>query len=211
MTDLLKILPLCFVMVAGPQIISAVFLATSENWRRNSAAYVAGVTITVPVFVSLGYLVAKFLKSGSSPAGFTSGKTIDLIIIVLLSAAAFHVFVTREESEPPKWMGKLQTATPKFSFVLGLLLLGIFPTDVLTSTSVGAFLARNGDPLWQAVPFILLTVLIIALPALAVLTLGDRAQARLPKVRDWMNDNSWIISEAVILFFVALQIENLAG
>ena len=32
------VLPLAIVMVAGPQIITAVFLATSENWRKNSGS-----------------------------------------------------------------------------------------------------------------------------------------------------------------------------
>jgi hypothetical protein len=43
-------------------------------------------------------------------------------------------------------------------------------------------------------PFVLLTLLFIALPALLLVILGQRAQKILPKVRAWMNDNSWIIS-----------------
>ena len=43
--NLVKILPLAFVMIAGPQILSAVFLATSVKWRQNSAAFVAGAAI----------------------------------------------------------------------------------------------------------------------------------------------------------------------
>lgn len=39
---LAKLLPLAFVMIAGPQILSAIFLATTENWQKNSAAFVAG-------------------------------------------------------------------------------------------------------------------------------------------------------------------------
>lgn len=41
------VLPLAIVMVAGPQIITAVFLATSENWRKNSAAFLTGVLLSV--------------------------------------------------------------------------------------------------------------------------------------------------------------------
>ena len=37
--DFLTILPLAFVMIAGPQIISAFFFATSDSWRASSAAY----------------------------------------------------------------------------------------------------------------------------------------------------------------------------
>jgi len=42
-------------MVAGPQIISAVFFATSENWKGNSLGYIAGALITVTAFVTLAY------------------------------------------------------------------------------------------------------------------------------------------------------------
>ena len=43
-------------------------------------------------------------------------------------------------------MGKLETATPKFGFTLGFLLLGFFPSDLLTSIAIGAHLANHGDP-----------------------------------------------------------------
>jgi len=42
----LQILPLAFVMIAGPQIVSSFFLATSEGWGRNSLSYVAGAAIS---------------------------------------------------------------------------------------------------------------------------------------------------------------------
>ena len=59
-------------------------------------------------------------------------------------------------------MGKLQTATPGFSFKLGFLLLGCFPTDLLTSFAVGSFLAAHGDPFWHLLPFLALTLLFLA-------------------------------------------------
>ena len=40
MNGLLTALPFVLVMIAGPQIVSAVFLATSVNWARKSLAYV---------------------------------------------------------------------------------------------------------------------------------------------------------------------------
>jgi small neutral amino acid transporter SnatA (MarC family) len=38
--NILAVLPLAFVMIAGPQIISSFFFATSDEWRTDSAAYV---------------------------------------------------------------------------------------------------------------------------------------------------------------------------
>jgi len=107
-------------------------------------------------------------------------------------------------------MGKLEDATPKMSFRLGVLLLGLFPTDIITNVVVGSSLARNGDPLWYCLPFVLLTLLFAALPVFFVLLLGKRAAVILPKVRDWMNTNSWIVNEVVLLFFVAIVISDIA-
>ena len=38
-----------------------------------------------------------------------------------------------------------------------------------------------------------------------------RAQAPLPKVRDWMNTNSWIVSELVIALFIGIEINSLVS
>ena len=201
-----KILPMSFVMIAGPQILSSIFLATSEHWRRNSAAYVAGAALSITAFVT----VAFFVGSGPSDAG-ASDDTLDIVVLVLLVAAALYKFIRRKESEPPKWMGKLETASPRFSFRLGFLLLGVFPTDILTSWAAGTYLSNHGDPWWHLLPFVLLTLLLLALPALLLLLFGQRAQVFLPKARDWMNTNSWVVSEIVIVFFIAITANSLLG
>ncbi|MEU3075467.1 GAP family protein [Streptomyces laurentii] len=204
--NLAKVLPLAFVMIAGPQILSAIFLATSENWRRNSAAFIAGAAVSVTTIVTIAF----FIGAGASSNG-ASNTTLNVVILVLLVAAAIHTFVTRKTSKPPKWMGKLETATPKRSFRLGFLLLGVFPTDILTSFAVGGSLARDGDTWWHILPFVLVTLLFLALPALFLLIVGAKAQRALPKVRDWMNDNSWVISEIVFGLFIALTVNSLVG
>jgi Sap, sulfolipid-1-addressing protein len=204
--NIAKILPMAFVMIAGPQILSAIFLATSENWRRNSAAYIVGAALSITAIVTIAY----FAGSGASDGG-ASNDTLYIVILVLLVAAALHTFLTRKTAEPPKWMGKLQTANPKFSFKLGFLLLGVFPTDILTAWAVGTYLASHGDPWWHYLPFVLLTLLFLGLPAILLLVFGQRAQAFLPKARDWMNTNAWVVSEIVIALFIVITANSLAG
>ena len=204
--DFAKILPLAVVMVAGPQILSAIFLATSERWRANSFAFVAGAAISISVVVTAAYFV-----SGGGSDRESSSDTLDIVVLVLLLLAAAHVYWTRAESTPPKWMGKLQAATPGTAFKLGLLLLGLFPTDILTSFAVGGYLANHSDELWQALPFIGLTLLILAIPSLIVILLGERGETLLPKLRDWMNENSWIVSEFVIVLFIGLVANDIWG
>jgi hypothetical protein len=203
--NIATILPMAFVMIAGPQILSAIFLATSENWGRNSAAFLAGAALSITVFVTIAYWVGRGINSGGGD------DTLDIIVLVLLVAAGGNVFRTRKTAEPPKWMGRLQEATPKLSFGLGFLLLGVFPTDILTSWAVGSYLSNHGDPWWHLLPFLLLTLLLLALPAILILLLGQRAQRFLPKVREWMTTNSWIVNEIVIAFFVGVTANSLAG
>ena len=199
--SLLTVLPLAVVMVAGPQLLSAIFLATSEQWRRNSAAYVVGAGISISIVVTAAYTLA----TGTRSAG-ASNTTLSWVVVALLLVAAVNVYRTRETAEPPKWMGKLTGANPRFSFRLGFLLLGAFPTDVLTSVAVGATLSSEGAPLLDASGFVLATLLLLALPSLAVLALGERGERFLPEARNWMTDNSWVVNEVVIALFLVLTL-----
>jgi Sap, sulfolipid-1-addressing protein len=201
-----KLLPMSFVMIAGPQVLSSVFLATSERWRQNSLAFLAGAAASITMFVTLAY----YLSNGAGDRG-ASDNTLYVVVLVLLVVAAIHTYVKRKESHPPKWMGKLQTATPKFALILGFLLLGVFPTDILTSVAMGTYVAVHDEPWWHTLGFIGLTLLLLALPLILVFALGERAKTVLPEVRDWMNANSWVVSEIVILFFIALVVSDLAG
>lgn len=205
--DILKVLPLAFVMIAGPQIISAFFFATSPAWKRISAAYVLGAAISIPLVVGASYLLTNGAGEGDE-AGGSGLTTTDYVVLALLLFAMVRNYRKRDESEPPKWMGKLQDASPKVALVLGFLLLGFFPSDLITSISIGGYLASHGDPYLHALPFVLLTLLFLAAPALLVASMGARAQALLPKVRDWMNRNSWIVSEVVLVFFVAIVLSG---
>ena len=201
--DFAKVLPMAFVMVAGPQIISAFFFSTSDKWKQLSATYVLGAAISISLVVGASYLFAKGATSSSEEAE-TGLRPLDYVVLVLLVFAMIHNYLGRNASEPPKWMGKLQNATPKTTLVLGFLLLGFFPSDLITSFSIGTFLAHNGDAYWEVLPFLGLTLLLLAGPSLGVLLMGKRAQTVLPKIRDWMNDNSWIVSEVVLVFFIVI-------
>jgi hypothetical protein len=188
------------------KILSAVFLATSQQWRRNSAAFVAGAGLSITFIVTVAYVLA----IGAVGQG-TSNTTFSAIILVVLLVATVHTYRTREEAEPPEWMGKLGTASPRFSFRLGFLLLGFFPTNLLTSVAVGSYLAATGSRWVDALPFVFATLLVLGAPALVLLTVGERAEAFLPRARNWMETNSWVVNEIVIVFFIGFSLSNLLG
>jgi threonine/homoserine/homoserine lactone efflux protein len=190
------------VMSAGPQIVTATFLATSQGAKRNSLAFLAGVavatTISVTVFFLLGSGIAGKQKEGKD--------WLDWLIIGLLVFLLIWVFVRRNETQPPKWMGRLQDANPRFAVTIGFLLYLLMPTDLVAAATVGAYIARQGEPWWHTLGFVVLTILIAGLPFIVLLAMGRRAESVLPRVREWMNANSWMVNEAVLLFFLAMAL-----
>jgi hypothetical protein len=204
MKTLLTALPLALVMSAGPQIVTAVFLATSRDARRNSLAFLASVAVATTIGVTVFYLLGDGLSEDESA---DPGRNwLDWVIVALLVFLAVRVYVKRKTTQPPKWMGRLETADARFAAKMGLLLYLLMPTDVISMATVGAYLAREGAPWVHSLGFVALTVLIAGVPFLGILLLGDRAETVLPKVRTWMNVNSWMVSEAVILFFLAMNL-----
>ena len=207
-----QILPLAFVMIAGPQIITTFFLATSENWAKASVAFIAGAAIAITTVVTIAYVVGTNLKSaaGSKHSG-TVDHIIDWVVLALLLFLAVRAYLKRHESEPPKWMRGLEKERPKGAFLLGLALLSVFPTDIASNIAAGLHVSRHGAPWWQCLPFVGLTLLLLAAPSLMVVVLGKRANEILPKMRDWMNQNAWVVSEIVLAFLAAITIKSLVS
>jgi cytochrome c biogenesis protein CcdA len=196
------VLPMAVVMSAGPQIVTATFLATSQGAKRNSLAFLGGVATATTIGVTVFFLL------GSGIAGEQNeGKDwLDWVIIGLLVFLVIWVFVKRNETQPPKWMGRLQRANARFAVTIGFLLYLLMPTDLVAMATVGAYIARQGDPWWHTLGFVLLTVLIAGLPFIMLLAMGKWAESALPRIREWMNANSWIVNEAVLLFFLAMAL-----
>lgn len=212
MNTVAAVLPLAFVMIAGPQIISSFFLATSSQPVKNSLSYVGGAAISITAVVTVAYFVAQGATGDTSSDSHGTAETvIDWIILGLVLFLIAHTFLTRKTSKPPAWMGKLQEARPKFAFTLGLALLGVFPTDIASSVTVGLHVARHGGTWWEILPFVALTLVLLGLPLIGIFVLGRRADVVLPKIRDWMNDNAWVVSEVVLVFFAVITVNSLAG
>jgi hypothetical protein len=204
-----EILPLAFVMIAGPQIITAFFLVTTPRWATNSIAFLIGAGIAAATLVTIAYFVGKGIKTSGSGHKGPADRILDGVVLVLVVYLMVHVYRSRGKSSPPKWMDKLMTAEPKFALGLGLALVGLFPTNIASAFSAGFRVARNDERYWQCLPLAGLVVFFLALPAIGVVLLGKRAETVLPKVRHWVNTDSWMISEIVLALFAAFSINGL--
>jgi hypothetical protein len=204
----LAILPLAITMNAGPQIMSALIFITASKPLKLSAAFLAGVVIAVSVGLTITYTIARVLGNSISlgdPSDASSiGNIIQYVLVALLIFLSIKNYVRRESIEPPRWLGALQNAKPKTAFTTGLLLLSVFPSDLVILITVGMNLAQNDASLVAGLPFVLATIIIAALPVMFYLVFHRRAQRMMPKVRDWMNTNSWLVNIIVYVIFILL-------
>jgi threonine/homoserine/homoserine lactone efflux protein len=204
----LSIIPLAITMNAGPQIMSAIIFVTALKPLKLSAYFLAGVVIAVTVGVTVTFTLASALGNsislGDSSDNGSLGNIIQYLLVGLLVFLAIKNYVRRETIEPPRWLGALQNAKPRTAFTTGLLLLSVFPSDFVVLVTVGVSLAQNNASLLAALPFIAATVFIAALPVLFYLLFRRRAQRAMPKVREWMNANSWLVNIFVYVIFIVL-------
>ena len=204
----LAVLPLAITMNAGPQIMSAIVFVTAPKPLKLSAYFLAGVVIAVTAGVTVAYTLASVLGNSISlgdPSNSGSiGNIIQYVLVGLLVFLSIRSYVRRETSEPPRWLGTLQNAKPRTAFTTGLLLLSVFPSDLMILVSVGVNLSQQNASLLGAVPFMVATILIAALPVLSYLLFRRRAELAMPKVRDWMNTHSWLVNIIVYVVFILL-------
>ena len=204
----LSVIPLAITMNAGPQIMSALVFVTASKPLKLSAYFLTGVVIAVSVGVTITYTLATVLGNGVSlgdPSDSGSlGNIIQYVLVGLLVFLSIKSYLRRETSAPPRWLGALQNAGPRTAFTTGLLLLSVFPSDLVILVTVGINLAQQNASLLGAVPFVVATILIAALPVLSYLLFRRRAERAMPKVRDWMNTNSWLVNIIVYIVFILL-------
>ena len=196
--NLLSVLPLTVVMIAGPQIISAIFLASSRDAKRSSLAYLVGAGLAMLIGLTVWYFVFQAVRGTGGGQGKHDGTRhlIDWVVLAVLLALMVIVFARRKRNQPPKWMSKLQAASPRFAFGLGFLLFIAMPTDEGTMLAVAASLAGHDKPWWHLLPFLVLVW--SSLP----LCLGVAVLLK------WVYDLPWanivVLSPAIVLGTAAL-------
>jgi hypothetical protein len=204
----LQILPLAITMMAGPQIMAAIIFLTASKPVKLSASFIAGVAIATTVGVAIALAIVSLLGNslslGDPSNKGSTGHIIQYLLVGLLVALAVKNYVRRETVKPPSWMGTLQSADSKKALTTGLLMILAMPSDIIIMLTVGVNLVQHNGGLIAALPFIAATVLVAALPLLLYLLFYRRAQRLMPKVRNWMNANSWLVNIIVCVVFIIL-------
>lgn len=206
----LAILPLAITTMLGPQLLaSIIFITGKKDPVKVSLGYLAGILFAASTFIIAVFAVAKLFGFSPDAAGHPpkSANVIESILVGLLIFASLRTYLTRSTAKPPKWLAKLQDTRPKGAFKLALLLIYFMPTDIIVMVTVGLHLAAHGSSLasfLSILPFLGVVMLIAGGPLLSYLLFHKRAIIVMPKLRDWMQVNSWLVNIIIYVFFIVL-------
>jgi len=196
----LEILPLCVIMIMGPQILTAIFLITSGETVRNSVAMLLGVAIAASLELVAWYYAGSAV--GIKPHPDAGPSTSDHVVAALLALLAVRVWVHRGKAEVPKWMRALQEAEPKRAFALGFVLILLMPGDIAATITAVNHLHTADLAAADGWPLVAGTLLLMSLPLLAYLAFGRRAREAMPEIRAWLTTHSWLVNLVVIAYFI---------
>jgi hypothetical protein len=208
----LRILPLAITTMVGPQILVAIiFITAKKDAVKISLSYLAGILLAASSFITVVFVAARLFGLSADSAGNPPSwaNTVEVALIALLIIMSLRSYLTRKTAKPPKWLTGLQETKPSTAFKLALLLIYLMPTDIAVMLTVGLHLATHGSnpaDLLYALPFLAVVMLIAGFPLYSYLLFRKRAKEAMPKIRDWMQDNSWLVNIIIYVFFIYLVI-----
>jgi threonine/homoserine/homoserine lactone efflux protein len=191
-------------------VIAIVLILAGRDGRRNGALFALGWVVGLSVVAAL---VVLLLGDADNPESTASAFADWLRVLAGLALIGLGVrkWVGRprrgEEVAPPGWMASVEGMTPSRSAVLGLLLAGANPKNVvLTASAVAAIIeadVHGADLLTAVAVFVVLGSCSVLGAVLAHLVGGARAATGLDGVRQFMVANSAVIMVVVLLLMGA--------
>lgn len=211
------------VAVSPVPIIAVILMLFSRRARVNGPVFLAGWVLALAVVSAAVYLLAEAGEAASNSTAVESISWGKIALGVLLLISAERNWRQRPaagvEPELPKWMASVDTLRPAAAFGLGLLLAGINPKNLILTIGGAAGVAQlglsGGEVIVSLIVFVLVASLTIAGPVVYYLLGGERAEARLEEIKDWLRVHNAAVIAVLLLVFgvdlIAKGIPSLTG
>jgi threonine/homoserine/homoserine lactone efflux protein len=199
-------------------VVAIILVLGTEQARRSGPAFTLGWLVGLSALTALTVFVFSSADTESSWA--TALAWIRVGIGLLLLWAAWHKWAERprpgDELELPGWMASIESMEPSKVVVLGAGLGGVNPKNIaLTLAGTSAICEaglEGGDALVAALVFVLLSSLFVIGAVVAYLVGGQRAEAPLGAIKDFMLQHNTVIVMIVFALLGAKVLgDGLAG
>jgi threonine/homoserine/homoserine lactone efflux protein len=197
------------VMLSPLPIVGVILMLLSNKAKVNGPMFLIGWLAGLAIVV--GGIVAfvdpdRLNKDDGGPS--TLAGILHLVLGVLLLFLAVKQLKGRpkdgKEAEMPKWMAKMQDASPIFAFGMGAFLSGLNPKnlifDIAAATAIVAGDLSSSQQIVSVLVFMILASLTIGIPVLWFLVAGESAKAKLDTLRGYLVQYNWVIM--CVLFLI---------
>jgi len=204
------------VAASAVAVIALVLILQGSRALPSGLSFTLGWVLGVGVVCAVG--VAFGLAVSDDPARWT--QWLRTLLGALLLVAAVRKWRQRvpsgQEPTPPKWMSGLQDSAPGKAAVLGFLLGGINPKNLMLTLGAAATLGASGlssSELWiTGIAYVIVASLTVLVPMGIYILMRSKADELLANLGEWMKSNSDAITIVVLVIFgVKLLLGGLAG
>ncbi|MCU0502401.1 MAG: GAP family protein [Anaerolineae bacterium] len=201
-------------------IIGLILMLLSKNARKNSLMFMLGwlAGLAVVAVIVLALVNAGRITAGESAAqtGVLWGKLLLGIALLLL---AFRQWRSRpkpgQAASMPKWMATIDSVQPGRALVLGALLSGVNPKNLLLNAAAASVIAAAATTTIETavatIVFILIASITIIGPVLYVQIAGARAEKGLTELKAWLTLHNAAIMTVLLLVIGVKLIGNGLG
>ena len=204
------------VAASAAAVIALVLILQGSRALPSGLSFTLGWVLGVGVVCAAG--VAFGLAVSDDPARWT--QWLKTLLGALLLVAAVRKWRQRvpsgQEPTPPKWMSGLQDSAPGKAAVLGFLLGGINPKNLMLTLGAAATLGAAGlssSELWiTGIAYVVVASVTVLVPMGIYVLMRSKADELLANLGEWMKSNSDAITIVVLVIFgVKLLLGGLAG
>ncbi|MFL2925872.1 MAG: GAP family protein [Actinomycetes bacterium] len=204
------------VAASAVAVIALVLILQGSRALPSGLSFTLGWVLGVGVVCAVG--VAFGLAVSDDPAQWT--QWLKTLLGALLLVAAVRKWRQRvpsgQEPTPPKWMSGLQDSAPGKAAVLGFLLGGINPKNLMLTLGAAATLGAadlSSSELWiTGIAYVVVASVTVLVPMGIYVLMRSKADALLANLGEWMKSNSDAITIVVLVIFgVKLLLGGLAG
>ena len=201
------------VAISPVPIIAVILMLFSQRARVNGPLFLLGWVLALAVVSAVAYVLA---DQGDVATSSSASDTVAwgyIVFGVLLLLLAVRQWRSRPapgvEPEMPKWMAGIDSFSPVKALVLGLLLAGVNPKNLLLTVGAAVGLAELGLPTSDAVVslivFVVVASLTIAGPVVYYLVGGAHAKAELDSLKGRLAlHNAAVMAVLFVVFGVDL-------
>jgi threonine/homoserine/homoserine lactone efflux protein len=199
-----ELIPLALVVALSPlSIIPAVLVLRSPRPRPAGLAFLIGWLLGLAVLTQVFVEVSNLLGGGlDRPPSWASW--VRIVAGAALIAFGGYRWLTRKRSgHSPKWMSSFDAITPARAFVTAMVLVVLNPKVLFMCAAAGLAIGTEGagraGAMLGTLVFVAIAASTVAIPVLAYAVSGDRLDAVLARVKQWMDAQHATLVAAILV------------